>query len=553
MKKMSIVKILLVSFCLALVGRYGFLEIEALQEKGLTAELCRAVGNYLETGAIRDAYENLQASVSRLGHGNACVSVLDQGRSYSTNCVNPTQSYNATLCRAESNAGVSAQVLYPKAAFFNFAWIQAWIFLTLLLIGFSAISKLAASSIVRLVTDELKQSIFQKTPDKKSVTREAASFLLQKIGVTDVVRQQTEQFQNELKVFEENEREALALRARAEARAEKSQEYIEAVRQVRHDIRSPLSSLMAVRSELKANNEIEAALSYSITSIEKLVDRLGEKDGGGSPRLSVAEVLLEETIGSLAVKFRKAKGVTLSLRYQKEKLSPINVVPLDFQRVIENLLENAFDAVGVGGSIFVTVTSEGASCSISVEDNGSGVPVAARAQIFTDGATFGKVNGGGRGLSFVKSRIEAWDGRVSYAPIELGSRFEISLPIIQTGLAFVGALEPTRIFVVDDDSTVPQTLEKNGFEIVDAAANLEEGRQIFKAHSKKGYPILVDENLGDGSRGTDLIREFGATRETYLCTNDYDDPETIRRAKALGVRIIPKSLSLLSIARGGTS
>ncbi len=549
MNAMGIFKLGIAALILAAAGRFSYLEFEAIKERSATNDLCHAVGNYLETGAIRDAYENLQAGVVRLGHKDACVSVLSQGRSFSTNCVDPTATYNTTVCRAEANESVYAQVLYPRSDFLNLALLQVWIAAFLSLTALFLLSRWIAFGFTRQVTEELQRNIFREETSRKSIFRRIASILLERIGITEIVRRQTRKFQDELNAFEDRERRAAALQAKTEAEAEKSQAYIEMVKQIRHDIRSPISSLMAIRSELKADKEVEAALSYSISSIEKLISRLGESAGGEVARLSIAEVLLEETVSSLALKFSKAKDITLTLKYDRERLSPVKVVPLDFQCVLENLLENAFDAARSGSAITVNVSSNESTCRIAVEDNGCGIPKDLEATLFSEGATFRKVGGGGRGLSFVKSQIEAWGGKVTYSPLNPGSRFEITLPLMQTGVPYVGRLEPSKILVVDDDERIPLALEASGFEVVDAAATFEEGERLLESYGRSGVPVLVDEDLGPGLRGTDLIRRFGATKDTYLCTNDYDDPEVVRRAKALGVRILPKPLCRVAQAK----
>jgi signal transduction histidine kinase len=549
MSAMGIFKLGFAALILAAAGRFSYLEFEAIKERSATNDLCHAVSNYLETGAIRDAYENLQAGVVRLGHKDACVSVLSQGGNFSTNCVDPAATYNTTVCRAEANESVYAQVLYPRPDFMSLAVLQVWIAVFLSLMAFFLLSRWIAIGFTRQVTEELQRNIFREENSRKSVFRHIASILLERIGITEIVRRQTRKFQDELSAFEDRERRAAALQAKTEAEAEKSQAYIEMVKQIRHDIRSPISSLMAIRSELKADKEIEGALSYSISSIEKLIFRLGESAGGEVARLSIAEVLLEETVSSLALKFSKTKDVALTLNYDRERLSPVKVVPLDFQRVLENLLENAFDAARSGSAVTVNVSSDESTCRIAVEDNGCGIPKDLEATLFSEGATFRKVGGGGRGLSFVKSQIEAWSGKVTYSPLSPGSRFEITLPLMQTGAPYVGRLGPSKILVVDDDERIPLVLEASGFEIVDAAATFEEGERLFEAYGRSGVPVLVDEDLGPGLRGTDLIRRFGATKDTYLCTNDYDDPEVIRRAKALGVRILPKPLCRMAQAK----
>lgn len=96
--------------------------------------------------------------------------------------------------------------------------------------------------------------------------------------------------------------------------------------------------------------------------------------------------------------------------------------------------------------------------------------------------------------------------------------------------------------IVDDDESFPVIMQKNGFDIMDVAANYDEGLKMLESKPSEDVSVLIDEDLGFGLRGSDLIRRSGASGHTYICTNDYDDPELVRRAKALGVKILPKPL-----------
>jgi hypothetical protein len=159
-----------------------------------------------------------------------------------------------------------------------------------------------------------------------------------------------------------------------------------------------------------------------------------------------------------------------------------------------------------------------------------------------DGATFGKINGGGRGLSFVKRLVGAWGGQIILNPSSAGASFEISLPLMQTGVTFVGAPSSRAVAIIDDDEQVPHSLEKAGFTVLDAAANFEEGKKLLASYGGQDMVLLVDQDLGDGRLGSDLIGECGVSGQIYLCTNDFSHPDVIRRAKAIGVRILPKPL-----------
>ena len=81
--------------------------------------------------------------------------------------------------------------------------------------------------------------------------------------------------------------------------------------------------------------------------------------------------------------------------------------------MLGNLIENA--AKYGGGRVFVTVEDEGAMVDILIEDDGPGIPLERRGDLFTRGArldTTGKP-GTGLGLAIVRDVAEIYGGSVS--------------------------------------------------------------------------------------------------------------------------------------------
>jgi signal transduction histidine kinase len=85
----------------------------------------------------------------------------------------------------------------------------------------------------------------------------------------------------------------------------------------------------------------------------------------------------------------------------------------DLDEILGNLIENA--AKYGGGSVFVTIDPTGDPdwCEVWVEDDGPGIPQAARSRIFDRGARLdtGKP-GTGLGLAIVRDVVEIYGGSV---------------------------------------------------------------------------------------------------------------------------------------------
>ncbi|WP_373494796.1 two-component regulator propeller domain-containing protein [Aquiflexum sp.] len=116
-------------------------------------------------------------------------------------------------------------------------------------------------------------------------------------------------------------------------------------------------------------------------------------------------------------------------------LPKINVVPQDIGRVLLNVINNAFQAVGTGHALslrpLVTVSTKnlGNAIEISVIDNGPGIPSSIKDKIFQPFFTTKPTGQGtGLGLSLSYDIIKAHGGELKVETIEgKGSTFTISL------------------------------------------------------------------------------------------------------------------------------
>jgi len=105
------------------------------------------------------------------------------------------------------------------------------------------------------------------------------------------------------------------------------------------------------------------------------------------------------------------------------------------RQAFSNLLRNATEACA-GASIIPkvivesTMNVQGGTCTITVDDNGPGVPVSARDRIFQPFFT-SKKQGTGLGLALVQKIVVSHNGRLSVAASPLGgARLQVVLPIV---------------------------------------------------------------------------------------------------------------------------
>ncbi|WP_066412224.1 ATP-binding protein [Halorubrum aethiopicum] len=103
--------------------------------------------------------------------------------------------------------------------------------------------------------------------------------------------------------------------------------------------------------------------------------------------------------------------------------------------VVDNLVENAVEHAGGDATLRVTVRDDDRAVTLSIDDDGPGLPPEQRAALFGDAADDGAGDGdgaddgGGGGLFIVDSLVEEYDGTISVGEADLGgTRFEVTFP-----------------------------------------------------------------------------------------------------------------------------
>jgi two-component system sensor histidine kinase GlrK len=126
----------------------------------------------------------------------------------------------------------------------------------------------------------------------------------------------------------------------------------------------------------------------------------------------------------------RAKRQSLSL--ELEKLT-VEADAEKLRSILDNVVGNAVKFTPPGGSIGVTVRSDGADATIDVVDTGPGVPPEERDSIFQSffrgrAPAGGRIAGTGLGLAIAREFAEAHGGGISVITRANGGHFRIVLP-----------------------------------------------------------------------------------------------------------------------------
>lgn len=211
-----------------------------------------------------------------------------------------------------------------------------------------------------------------------------------------------------------------------------------------HDLRNPLC-LILISGEMARRKgaggpaaEHLAHIDNSARQMRRIIDTfLSGQRGMGEARGLPGRTDLNLIATAVAAQNEPAserKKITVDLVLRAELPAVLGDPGYAYQ-ALTNYLSNAIKFLPAGGRIVVRTTANELRARCTVIDNGAGVPVAERAQLFTEHArlsprpTAGEESTG-LGLSIVKQLIEAEGGRVGAEfPEEGGAEFWFELPI----------------------------------------------------------------------------------------------------------------------------
>ena len=134
-----------------------------------------------------------------------------------------------------------------------------------------------------------------------------------------------------------------------------------------------------------------------------------------------------DTFTMLGAKAR-SKSIKISTTFADD-LSRAYAIGAELNQVWMNLVDNAMDAVGVGGHVSVSALNEPDSIVVTVADDGPGIPAEIQGRIFDPFFTTKPVGEGtGLGLDVVRRLLQRHNGSIALDSAPGRTVFEIKLP-----------------------------------------------------------------------------------------------------------------------------
>lgn len=204
-----------------------------------------------------------------------------------------------------------------------------------------------------------------------------------------------------------------------------------------HDMKNPLAVIRASTELLELKVDDNPKVVKHCYDVNIQIDRLVNLTRDilefcrGNIRLELKLVNLADhfkEITEFHMAGYKKSGVNLEISGNSDL--NVNLDPNRFRRVVDNLLNNAREALKPGGRVRIDWVKNREKLEISISDNGPGIPESIRNSLFEPFVTSGKDNGTGLGLAVAKKIIEDHGARLSFESVSgLGTTFKIELPI----------------------------------------------------------------------------------------------------------------------------
>ena len=224
-------------------------------------------------------------------------------------------------------------------------------------------------------------------------------------------------------VADRNASESAAVRAEAAALDRANELRTALLSAVSHDLRTPLASIKASVSSLRATDvewSAEAAAEF-LAAIEDDTDRLNRLVGNlldmsrlqaGALELTRGPVGLDEIVAN-AIDSLGAPAAQLAV-HVAEDLPLALVDPGLFERAVANIIANALRWSPPDRQVEVSARLAAPDLELSISDHGPGIPPEARTQIFQPFQRLGDHGGGGvgLGLAIASGFIEAMGGEL---------------------------------------------------------------------------------------------------------------------------------------------
>lgn len=339
----------------------------------------------------------------------------------------------------------------------------------------------------------------------------------------------------------------------------------------RHDARGAMQSIQTVIDTSETIDKIErGSLVSAIKRLVGIVNNLNKFEGSGEIFDNPVDgyfhliTLIREFIAEKQLFCDRTKAnIDIEFNFDKSLLGIyLKFDETNFKRAAANIINNAHDAIvekGKKGTIDINATKSNSTIKITIFDNGIGMDKSILARIGNKGISF-KQKGSGLGLYGAKKIISGMGGDLKInSDFGIGTQINITIPL---GLKPVWSTDSINlhwietVVILDDDisffsiwrNKLKEYLNKPLAKMVEL--NTYDSLKDWISSSEIDYSktlFLIDYDLGKYEiSGTEIIKKHLVGHQTYLVTNNFDNPKVQSECEKNRIKLVPKtSLDIL--------
>ncbi|MCB9062516.1 MAG: HAMP domain-containing histidine kinase [Halobacteriovoraceae bacterium] len=335
----------------------------------------------------------------------------------------------------------------------------------------------------------------------------------------------------------------------------KQESQLSIIKQITHDIRSPLAALDIAAKSIPDDTKYERAIFNSaINRIHDLANDLLSKNKDihfeqrENKKVSIVK-LLNLIVSEKRLEHSKNDNVRIEFKMLNggyEAFSEFS--KKEFYRIISNLINNSVEATySKLNEITASLSSNKNDVNIEISDTGKGIPNEYLDKIFIQGESIGKENGNGLGLFHAKSLVESFGGKINViSEIGKGTTITIRIPKIVPPESFVSQISlkrDSKIVLIEDDPSVHKAWESRFKREIKSFFTLESFKKWKVENDESGYIYIFDQEFKkESTNGLETILELGITKESILCTSHYENSEIQKTCEKSGIGLVDKSM-----------
>jgi len=287
---------------------------------------------------------------------------------------------------------------------------------------------------------------------------------------------------------------------------------------ISHEIRTPMTLILTpLISLMKQDNDphrrsVYQTIKRNAERILSLINQLMDlrKIDKGMMQMHMSETDLVAFVKDLHTLFEhqaRAKRINFIFEHDEEKM-PVWIDKKQFDKVIVNILSNAFKFTPTEGEILLKLSKDDKNAVISISDNGEQIPEDKLEHIFkrfyqTTSTVNDTHTGTGIGLDLTRSLVELHHGTIVARNLEKGCEFVVTIPLGK------GHLKEEELQMVKVDEPIDGML--------DELADFETEEQPAEPQSGRKLTLVIAED--DDEIRDYLCEVLGEDYDTKPCPN----------------------------------